>query len=746
MISSAWPRLSAHLAVTGIATVLFAALPAAHADTSERADRPRIGLVLGGGGARGAAHIGVLQELERQRIPVDAVAGISMGAIIGGLYAAGHSPDELEEIVSSLDWSDAFADDERRSSQRYRRKQDDRDFPVGLELGLSKGSLKLPRGAISGQKVALILRRLTLGIAEDMDFDDLPTPFRAVAADLETGEQRELGEGDLAGAIRASMAAPGIIAPVEIDGRMLVDGGLGGNVPIDTMLGMDVDIIIAVDVEFPLFQPEQIDSALDVSYQMLTILIRNQTQAQLARLTEDDILLTPALGQFGSTDFGNISEAIEPGVRAAAAAADGLAHLALDETAYASHLAMREAKIAAAPERIDFVRVKSDGRLAPQVLRARVETERGDQVDADQLSADAGALYGLHIFDRVGYRLLKDGDATGVEFAGTGRSFGQNYLKFGLSLQDDFEGSTAFDVSARLTRSAINRLGAEWRTDLQLGTRPYLRTEFYQPLSFDSRYFVAPRAGIEQSNFNLFDSEDRLARYRVTEAELGLDFGRELGSWGEIRIGAFRGEVDASLKVGDPTLPNVSADTGGVFARFAFDTQDDGQIPTNGIRGQLQWVDSSDRFGADSDIDALETSLSFVHAFGRHVVEVGALMNVSLEDTDLVQNFYQLGGFLRLSGLARGEISGPHAGVARLVYYRRTGETGGSLFDIPLYLGASLEAGNTWQRRSEISADGLITSGSLFVGLDTYFGPLYLAAGLAEGGRSNFFLSLGTPP
>ncbi|MDX1480249.1 MAG: patatin-like phospholipase family protein [Woeseiaceae bacterium] len=732
--------------LVAVAALVAAVLLPPRTTAAATDDRPRVGVVLGGGGARGAAHIGVLRELERLQVPIDAIAGTSMGAIIGGLYAAGYTPDELERIVSNLDWQDAFSDDERRENKRYRRKQDDFDYPIGFELGLKDGQLQLPRGAIAGQKVALILRDLTLHVPADIDFDDLPTPFRAVAADLATGELHRIGEGDLAQAIRASMAAPGVIAPVTVDDRVLVDGGLGGNVPVDALRAMDVDVIIAVDVEFPLYDPDQIRSALDVSYQMLTILIRNQTQRQLATLGDQDVLIRPDLGQFGSTEFGRIGEAIAPGSQAARRRADDLSRYSVGAAEWQYYLQRRQERTPRAPDRVEFVRVRSEYGLAPQVLRARLQTERGDPVDADRFAADASALYGLHVFERVGYRLVAEDGRHGVEFVGHGRSWGPNYVQFGMSLQDDFEGSTSFNLSARLTRTAINALGAEWRNDLQLGTQPAVRSEFYQPLSFDARYFVAPRIELEQSNFNVFSDDLKLARYRISEAEAGLDLGRELGHWGEARLGAFRGYADASLKVGDPTLPSIQANTGGVFAQLAVDTLDDAQIPRNGVRGQLRWVNSFRSLGAEQNADALESSISFVRSFGRHSVELAAIYNTSLEETDLVQNFYPLGGFLRLSGLARGEISGPHAGVARVVYYRRSGETGGGLFEIPLYLGASLEAGNVWQRRSDIAFDGAVTSGSLFLGMDTYLGPLYLAAGFAEGGRSNFYLSLGSPP
>ncbi len=229
------------------------------------AERPRIGLALGGGGARGAAHIGVLKELERLRIPIDAVAGVSMGAIVGGLYASGKTPDELQELVTSLDWANAFDDQSKREHRSYRRKQDDAAFPIPLELGLRDGTLQLPKGLIQGQKLSLILREQLLHVYDVDNFDNLPTPFRAVASDIQTGDAYVMSGGDIELAIRASMSAPGIFSPVVVDGHSLVDGGLVGNVPVSVVREMDVDIIIAVDVEFPLYPPEQLQSALEIT-------------------------------------------------------------------------------------------------------------------------------------------------------------------------------------------------------------------------------------------------------------------------------------------------------------------------------------------------------------------------------------------------------------------------------------------------------------------------------------------------
>ncbi|MDH4108078.1 MAG: patatin-like phospholipase family protein [Gammaproteobacteria bacterium] len=707
--------------------------------------RPRIGLVLGGGGARGAAHIGVLRELERQRIPVDAIAGTSMGAIVGGLYAAGVSVDELEQVVQSIDWYDAFADAPGRQDLRFRRKQDDEAFPIRFTLGIRDGEVQLPKGLIQGQKLGLILRELTIDAAAVRDFDELPIPFRAVASDIATGEMVELAEGDLALSMRASMSAPGIFAPVVVDGRTLVDGGLVGNVPVDTIRDMGVDIVIAVDVEFPLYEPEQLASALDITAQMLTVLIRKETRRQLATLNEQDFLIRPDLGQFGSTNFGEIVEAIEPGATATAAEEAGLARYSLDPESYARYQARRDAGLLR-PGTLDFVEVRAAGPLSPRVLEARLTSKPGDPVDSKRLARDANAIYGMDQYEHVDYRLASVGDRTGVVFDARPKSWGPNFLQFGVSMEDDFEGATEFNMSARLTRMGLNSRGAEWRSDLQLGTEPYFTTEFYQPLSFDSRYFVAPRFAVEQRNVQAFADEFSIARYRVSEGDLGVDAGRELGNWGELRVGAFRGRGHAAVKVGDPGLPTFDFDTGGFFARLAVDTLDDAQIPRHGLRADLEWRGGRPSLGDDVNSDSVETDISLVRTFGRHTWQVGAVYNTTFSDELQIQNFFPLGGFLRLSGLARGEILGPHAALGRLVYYRRSGTPEGSLFEVPVYLGASLEAGNVWQNRSDMGFGSLIASGSLFAGFDTYLGPLFIGAGFAEGGRNNFYLQLGAPP
>lgn len=707
--------------------------------------RPRIGLVLGGGGARGAAHIGVLKELERLRIPIDAIAGTSMGAIVGGLYASGMSAKDLEELVSSLDWADALTDKPSRKDLSFRRKQDDSEFPIDFELGVRGTDFVLPKGVIQGQKLDLLLRELTLRSSNVSDFDKLPIPFRVVASDIERGEAYVMASGDLALSIRASMSVPGAFAPVRIDGRMLVDGGIVGNLPVDVMQQMGVDIIIAVDVEFPLYGAEELESALTISEQVLTILIRKETLRQIDRLAEQDVMIRPELGTFGSTNFGEIASAIEPGAQATREQAGKLKAYALDVAAFNEHVARRNS-LPGIGDKLAFVRVIHGDKLSPAVLESRLSVKAGDPIDPTTLAANAERLYGLQLYEQVRYRLVTENDSTGVEYLATPKTWGPNFLQFGVSLEDDFEGSTGFNLEARLTRAGLNRLGAEWRTDLRLGTDPKLFSEFYQPLSFDSRWFIAPRFEMSQSNLNVFVLDETIARLRVTEAETGLDFGRELGTFGEFRVGAFRGLGEARVKVGDPALPNIDFDTGGAFAALRFDTLDNAQFPRSGVKAGLRWTLSRPGFGADADFDTVAGEFESSWSRGKNTLQLGLAYATTLESDNTVQDFFPLGGFLRMSGLTRGEISGPHAALAKLVFYRRVGDTTGGIFDTPIYFGVSAEAGNAWQTRSDISFDSMMFNGSVFTGIDTFIGPVYLAAGFAEQGQSNVYLFIGEPP
>ncbi|HEU0224688.1 MAG TPA: patatin-like phospholipase family protein [Steroidobacteraceae bacterium] len=734
--------------IPALACLLLLALPAAAGESAagDSDARPRIGLVLSGGGARGLAHVGVLRVLEEHRVPIDAIAGTSMGAVIGGLYASGMTATEIEALMSTLDWNEAFRDRSPRRDMNFRRKQDDREFLVRFPLGVKGGDLRVPRGLIQGQKLTQILRRETIGVSQVTDFDRLPTPFRAVATDLETGERVVLANGDLTEALRASMSAPGVFAPVEIGGRLLVDGGLVENLPVDVAKAMGVDLVIAVDVGFQPVGRKELNSALAVSNQMLTIMMLRETARQRALLGAADLLIEPALGIMQSTDFTATVGTIKLGTAAAQAQAARLAALSVDEARWAEYAAARTG--AASLPAVQFVRADERSARYRERIEAELAPVVGRPLDPQAMERHLSRLYGDDNFESVDYRVVRDGELKGIEVSARRKSWGPNYIRFGLELQDDFEGSNSFNAGVRALITDANRYGAEWQTDLQVGANPRFRTELYQPMGYASPWFVAPRLSVERRLFDILDGDDRLATYRIRDAEAGLDLGRELGSWGEWRVGVVRGEGKRNLLVGDPADPDLPPrsdfDRGELYSRFSVDRLDDVYFPRDGELFTLQWNAPRESLGADADADRISFDWQLARSRGRSTVVLSASGGARVSgEVDAVQDFYSLGGLFNLSGLSPDSLSGPHFGIARAIYYRRIGKGQEGFLNVPTYLGASLELGNVWQRRSDMDLDSARTNGALFLGFDTFLGPVYLAAGFDEEGGRSFYLLLG---
>ncbi|MGH8242337.1 MAG: patatin-like phospholipase family protein [Steroidobacteraceae bacterium] len=719
----------------------------AAADEGVDAPRPRIGLVLSGGGARGLAHVGVLKALEELRIPVDAIAGTSMGAVVGGLYASGMTASEIDELMRGLDWSAAFRDRPARNTLNFRRKQDDREFLVRFPLGISGGDFRVPRGLIQGQRLTQLLRLETLPVAAVEDFDELPTPFRAVAADLETGARIVLASGDLTSAMRASMSAPGVFAPVEIDGRLLVDGGIVENLPVDVAKSMGVDIVIAVDVGFQPVGRKELTSALAVSNQAITIMMLRETGRQRSLLTGNDLLIAPAMPDLQSTDFAAAERTIGLGLAATRASAERLAQLSLDDARWQEYLAARSGREPQRPV-VHFVRTDRRSERYKERIQAELGPVMGQPLDPVAMDERLSHFYGSDNFEALDYRLVHEGVLTGIEVSARRKSWGPNYLRFGLELQDDFQGGNSFGAGVRAQVTEVNRYGAEWQTDLQVGANPLLRTEFYQPIGYASNWFVVPRIALERQDLDIFVDDRRRATYRVANRDVEFDFGREFGSWGELRAGVIRGEGNRHLLVGDPDDPGLPPrdrfDRGELMARFSVDLLDDVYFPRHGELFTLQWNGPREGLGADAKADRVSFDWTHARSWDRNSLVLSAAGGAHVSGpTDQVQDFYTLGGLFDLSGLAPDEISGPHFGIARAIAYRRIGSGQDGLFDVPTYLGFSLELGNVWERRSDMSASSALINGSAFLGFDTILGPVYVAAGFGEGGDRSFYLLLG---
>ncbi len=707
--------------------------------------RPKIALALSGGGARGAAHVGVLQVLEELQIPIDIVTGTSMGAVIGGLYASGVEVDALDNLLADLPWDALFQDKTRRRDLAFRRKEDDYNYLSNFNFGFKGGSLKIPTGLIQGQRLELTLGLLTLPVATVRNFDDLTYPFRAVATDITDGEAVVLGHGDLADAIRASMAIPGAFAPVEIDGQLLVDGGSAMNLPVQAAQDMGADIVIAVDISTPLRKREKLDNALSITGQTTTILIQNNTREQIERLGPHDFLIQPDLGPVATMSFDQVLEAANRGTMATLALRKKLSSLSLDDEAWAAYRSSLQ-RPSPVPPVITDVRIVNQSVVSDDVIRKRIHVALGEALDFAVLARDIDILYGLDVFDHVNFRIdhLADGGNQLVILTRE-KATGRNRVRLGFELETDFVSNSLFNIGVNVTRVPMNSLVAEWRTQLQIGQYPAIKTEFWQPLDDETRWFVAPELFFESLTFGQFDNQgNELAEYRTYDVGAGLGFGRQLGQWGEVRAGISYDWATADLFVGDPGLfPQVQRSDGQIFLRFVADTLDNARFPTEGGLFVARAALGFKALGSTNDYQSLFATAEYAKTWGKNTLVGDIQTGVSFENEITVNNLYTLGGFLRLSGLRPNELVGSDMLFFRVRGYRRIANLGLLSFTIPAYVGFSVEGGNTWLSTSDISPGSMLWGGSLYFALDTPIAPFYIAYGNTNGDRQSAYFYLG---
>ena len=703
--------------------------------------KPRIGLVLSGGAARGLAHIGVLKALEEQGIKIDAIAGTSMGAVIGGLYASGYKIDELEKLALDIDWQQALSDAPPRKDVPFRRKQDDRDFLVKQKLSFrDDGSLGLPLGVIQGQNLALLLESLLAHASDIRDFDKLPIPFRAVATDIVSGEKMVFRKGHLPQVIRASMSIPAVFAPVEVNGRLLVDGGMVDNIPLDVAREMGVDIAIVVDIGTPLRNRKQLATVIDVLNQSITLMTQRNSQEQLATLHPNDILIQPPLAGFGVTDFGRAQEMIDAGYRATRILDARLTALRPAEPAAPQLTAARDPS--QRTPLISAIKVENDSKVDDSVIRYYIRQPLGEPLDLGRLQTDMGTLYGLDYFEQVHYRVVHKGGDNTLVISARGKRSGTDYLRLGLNLSDDMRGDSAFNLGASYRINGINRLGAEWLTRAQIGDQQELYTEFYQPLDVGSRYFVAPYLRAESTNVESVLDNDPIAEYRLERYGFGLNVGRQIGNNGEIRFGVGEAWGEANVRIGERDLPKVSFTEGFYELKYSFDSLDNVYFPHSGENIGLSLRQFDQGLGSDQDYRQLEFKLDKALSDGSNTWVFGGRYGRTLNKAEVVPSSFLLGGARQLSGFRQDAISGQNINLTRAVYYRRLTPRAYLPLDFPLYIGASLERGRAWDNDNDFDS-GYINAASIFLGFDTPLGPLNFSYGFNDDGQKALYLNLG---
>jgi len=749
------PATAAFAAAALPALAAFAAGPAALAagpgaraqdaagPSDAAVERPRIGLALSGGGARGGAHIGVLRALEELRVPIDYIAGTSIGAIVGGFYVAGHSTDDLERLVRTIDWDTAFLNITPRQLRSFRRKRDDDSFLVRQRPGLNRGEIELPLGLVQGQTIDLIIAEYTLPASGIEDFDELRVPFRAVAADIATGEAVVLGSGSLARAIRASMALPAALPPVEIDDRLLVDGGIAMNLPVEVVRELGADVVIAVDISAALREREELRSVLDVTSQLTNLLTREGVERQRELLVGEDVLLQPEFGpDLTSVDFELMGEAIQYGYDIAMENREALERYALSPEEYEEYLqGLPEPGPDELPV-IDFVRLNNRSRIADSVLLTRMrDIAVGERVTLETIERAIGQAYGLELFQNVRYHVVNEGDETGLEIEVVPRSWGPNYLQLGIAYSSSGDVDAMFGLAASYLRTAVNDRGGEWRATFVVGDEPAFTLDIYQPLGPAALFFVEPLVDFRRTQFNAFD-EGRLAtEAKLREAMVEVSFGRELLNWGEARGGVRRIEGETRLHVGDGlNVPPPDYSRGEFFVRFSTDTLDNIAFPLEGMLTSAEWRSSSPgALGADDDYDQLLLRARHAKTWGRHTLLSAFRYDATISGNPPLDRAFRLGGFLDLSGLAEEQLIGKYVARLGASYYRRIGDL--ALF--PAFAGVTVELGNAWDARRDISFGDAIWGASVWAGVDTPVGPIYVGYGRAEGDRDAAYVHLG---
>lgn len=702
--------------------------------------RPRIGLVLSGGGARGTAHIGVLKALEKHRIPIDVVAGTSIGAVVGGLYAAGLSPACIDSTFSGMNWAEKLSDAIPRGDRTFRRKRDDDLYFLRLKLGLRGTRLVLPPGLLDGHRVDLLLKRLTLPVVTIRDFDSLGIPYRALATDIVTGEAVTLGHGDLAAAMRASMSVPAAFAPREIDGRLLVDGGMADNIPIEVARRMGAEVIIAVDIGSPPMNREQLSTIPAISTQLSRLLSLRKNAEEVASLGKGDVFIRPELGDMTETSFDHVAEAVAIGEQATEAALGGLERFALTPEAYAGYKAALAARIAPRGPRSRVVTLLiNQSPLSDAVVAARVAVPEGDSVTAGPIEGGLNEIYGLELFESVYYDMTAGAGVDTLTVSARERAWGPNYLQAGLSVSDDFSAPN-FGFAVAYCRTAVNHLNGEWRSVLEIGQEPGLRTEFYQPLDVQLRQFLDLDLGAGERSLRLFDTRGReLSALGITRFGGALACGRDLGTLGEVRVGVERERGRIRTRIGDPESVDHRYDTGRVFGQTFVDKLDELAFPHHGGSLRARYSASLHALGATKEYQ--QTTLEVMRAATRGRLSGilgGQLATTGRSDAPL-ESLFPLGGFGRLSGLHQNELIGQHALLLHGALYQRVVQ---STFQ-SMYAGLTGEFGNVFQSRSAIKPSDGIAAGSVFVGFDTLIGPLCIAYGRTQWGRGSFYLTLG---
>ncbi|EJI1375577.1 patatin-like phospholipase family protein [Vibrio parahaemolyticus] len=751
-----------------VSLFLIATPSVAQVKNEDTPTRPKVAVVLAGGGAKGAAHIGVLKALEEMHIPVDIITGTSMGAYVGGLYATGMSADEIDSFIYSVDWNSGYRDRVDRSQRRVRDKEYEDRYQITTDLGLRFGEVRAPTGVVQGQNMLRVLRETTGNLGRFDSFDELAIPYRSVATDILELDEVVIGNGYLVDAMMASMSVPGALPPYKLNGHMLVDGGVVNNMPVDVARAMGADVVIAVDISTDYKTEDDFTGLFTVADQLSNYLVRRSTQQQVETLQEHDVYIRPNVGQMETVEFDKMPWAFQSGYDITKEMESKLVGLRLSNAEYQKYIDHKQEvrkKLVYGDDRVvDEIVIVNNTHYSDVLLTNRLELETGRKIETAEIEKAVENLYALDRFELITYHFEEVDGSNLLVFDVNEKSWGPNYLNFCFFLEDDFDTDSQYGIGMSTNFTNLNSHGAEMALNVEMGTDKLIEAELYSPVLSSQEFFVAGKVAYSSEGRNLPVSDDDSSLSSVndflpvsyTEFVSEIAIGIQPTLWQELRLGGrySSGSIELSTLA---SVGNLDFERRGLFANYRLDTLDDFAFPTRGLLVDLEYLVSHDtspeEIGQSKPEDIVEDTVYEIDArfkgamsYQRHTLVGQAEYSfVQSKNSSITLDPRELGGFLHLSGIPRNSLIGQNLFFSSLVYRYKWFDNDFGLFEAPVYVGASLEHGGTWSDNDlKLNEAPLYNAASIFFGVDSPIGPIMLAYGRTEQNMEAVYLIVGT--
>ncbi len=711
--------------------------PPAAAATESAKPRPKIGVALEGGGALGEAHVGVLRWFEENHIPVDYLAGTSMGGLIGGMYATGKSSTELEDILTHANWSLLLEGATPYQDLAFRRKEDAREVPNSIKIGLKNGPA-LPPGLNSGHQIDLLIDRETLAYGNVTDFDKLPIPFRCVSTELVSGKPYVFKEGSLSEAMRATMSIPGVFAPVRRGNQIFVDGGLVNNLPTNVVKSMGADVVIGIHLQISQTSAKDIQSAFGVLGRSVELVI---AETELRGMEGADLVVRVDVEKFSTSDYDETAKLVKAGYDAAAEKAQILKVYSLNDADWAEYQRQKRAREQVLPGAPQYVRVEGVDQRAADSIAEFLQPELNKPLDPKSIDQRLTRLTGVGRYDSITYDVKKDANGTEELVVHVSeKGYAPPFLQPSFVVDGTEPDDVTFTFGARLTFMDVAGYRSEWRTDLQFGETYGIYSELYKPIHPLSKWYVLPFINADQQSFNIYYKTNPRAEYRLDNVLAGGSFGYNFNRFNDIRIGYGYGYESATLRLGAPEFSSFSGAQGAMQLRYIRDHTNDPVIPTSGhfIQSYFRWVTDGPR--ATEAFPSMTLELAYFHPVlkGDSIYIRGeGGSTFGYQGTGTPQFF--LGGTSTLAAYGTNELFGNQYFVGRIGYLHK-------IFELPTFVGRQVYFtgfGDIGKMYGDPTAPRLSADGAAGIIAITAVGPVFIGGSVGDTGHQKWFFQLG---